>query len=259
MQETTTGGKIVRTVLEILPMNEADIQQYFGKIRNGKTYIATSDILKLLKKGNVVYANWQINWEGYREFDNIFYRILGFFGLKTEFKQYPKENLKYLPITQGFYDKFSKLTDCYVFLDEGHLAFDSYLMTKMDLDRRASILHTGHFNRAIRIISQRPTNIHVQMRANVNMFIQCEKILDILNIRIFRKTFYEEMTNQESVDLEQPSGSSLYFGSKRIYNAYDSKYLRGDTPKSQDNVLLIETVPWREQVKKVFRKLKLIK
>lgn len=222
-------------ILDYLPMNEADIVQYFGKIRNGKTYIATSDIIELLNSGQVVYANWRINWQGRDQREEWFMRLLGKLGLKKHFYVYPKENLKYLPVDENFFETFSKLTDCYVFLDEGHIAFNSYEMTRMQLGKQASILHTGHFDRAIRIISQRPTAIHVVMRANVNVFVECEKIFSTLGINIFRKTEYEEMTGDESVDRERPGRSKLYLGSRKIYEAYDTKYLRGNMPASQTN------------------------
>jgi len=236
----------VNSILEYLPANEADILQYFGKIRNGKTYIATADILDLLNAGHVVYANWRVQWEGRDERTEWFARLLGRLGLKKRFYVYPKENFRYLPVDESFFDKFAMLTDCVIFLDEGHIAFNSYEMTKMALGKQASILHTGHFDRAIRIISQRPTAIHVVMRANVNVFIECEKIFSFLGINIFRKTEYEEMTAQESVDRELPGKSRLYFGSKRIYNAYDTKYLRGDTPASQQNGTQIWLIAFKE-------------
>jgi len=233
-------------ILDYLPSNEADIVQYFGKIRNGKTYIATSDIINLLNQGFVVYANWQIQWDGYDERENTWCRLLGRLGLKKTFYKYPKENLHYLRTDENFFEKFYKLTDCYVFLDEGHIAFNSYEMTHMKLDKQASILHTGHFDRAIRIISQRPTAIHVVMRENVNIFIECEKIFSWLVLTIFRKTEYEEMTNTESVDKELPSRSKIYIGKKKIYNAYDTKYLRGDTPASQENKSEMWHIPFKE-------------
>lgn len=239
-----------KEIIDYLLQTEADIKLYFGKIRNGKTYIATADIIKLLNQGHVVYCNWKVQWQGYNQWENWFYRFLGLIGLKKTFVSYPKENLHYLPIDSQFYSKFEKLTDCDVFLDEGHMAFDSYLATKMELGRRVAILGTGHFNRSIRIISQRPTNIHVQMRGNVNIFVQCEKVWSF-GINIFRKTFYEEMTPQETVDLEQPGPSRLYIGRRKIYEAYDSKYLRGDLPPSQNNLRYETKRSWFEQLKQI--------
>jgi len=214
MPEVWYGHEITNqiNILDFVGNNEADILQYFGKIRNGKTYIATADIIELLNSGVVVYANWKVKWNGYDERDHLWPKLLGLLKLKKYFYKYPKENFHYLPLTsqedwqklygnKNFTDIFGTLTSCAVFLDEGHLVFNSYEMTKLATEKLASILHTGHFDRGIRIISQRPTAIHVAMRANVNIFYECEKVLNLLGINIFRKTTYEEMTNTESVDI----------------------------------------------------------
>lgn len=245
---------IPENILDYIAQNEADIVQYFGKIRNGKTYIATADILDLLNHGHVVYANWRVRWEGRDERTELWARILGALGLKRTFRVYPKSNFYYLPVDENFFDTFARLTDCYVFLDEGHIAFNSYEMTKMALSKQASILHTGHFDRAIRIISQRPTAIHVVMRANVNTFVQCEKTFQMFGFIRFKKTIYEELNPQESVDLQQPSAEIKYWGRRKIFEAYDTKYLRGDTPPSQINNTELWSLTWRERIKNLFTK-----
>jgi len=237
------------SAFEFLSQNEADIVQYFGKIRNGKTYIATSDILNLLSRGHVVYANWKIKWEGYDQRKVLPYKILGLLGFKKRFLYFPPENFRYLPIDDKFFEKFGRLTDCDVFLDEGHLVFNSYEMANMNLFKQASILHTGHFNRSIRIISQRPNNVHVQMRANVNYFFECRKVLSFMGFNVFKKILYEDMVNGDTVDLDQPVKHWFYFGNKRVYGAYDTKYLRGNLPASQANLTQAWYISWVEQVR----------
>jgi len=244
----------VDDILQYLPSNEADIIQYFGKIRNGKTYIATCDILSLLNSGYVVYANWKVQWNGRDEREELPSKILGFLGLKRRFFVFPKENFHYLPLDKEFFEFFPTITNAYVFLDEGHLVFNSYEKTSMDPKKQHSVLATGHYNRAIRIISQRPNNIHVQMRANVNVFVQCQKVFNFMGIRMFRKTFYEDMTANETVDLENPVNSKLYLGRKAIYNAYDTKYMRGDTPESQQNLAQIWELQWFQSAKAMLTK-----
>lgn len=256
--------KIETDIFEFIPIEEADIAQYFGKIRNGKTYIATRDAVELLNQGVVVYANWKINWNGYDERESKWKLFWGIVGLKKIFYKFPKENFHYLPLTdeeewakiygtKKFHEIFSKLTDCVVFLDEGHIVFDSYQMTRMPIEQRASILHTGHFNRAIRIISQRPTAIHVTLRANVNYFFKCEKVLDFLGITKFLRSRYEEMTNDESVDLNQePTEEKNYWGRKKYFEMYDTKYLRGNTPPSQPSY----TEVWQLQRSDAYKILK---
>lgn len=229
------GGQRVETIdlLDIFPAPEGSINQYYGRIGNGKTYAATSDILDLLNSGAVVYANWKINWNEFDERNSLINILRSLFSYKPKtFFKFKKENLRFIEINENFLSTFEKLTDCHVFLDEGHVAFDSYEMAKMSLRKRQAVLHTRHFNRSISIISQRPTAIHVSMRANVNIFYKCERLLKYPFL-LLRRTEFQDITG-ETVDESQPISTKVYLGSKRVFNAYDSKYLRGDTVASQN-------------------------
>lgn len=230
-------GKEVKEIelLDLFPASEGMISQYYGRIGSGKTYSATADVLELLRRGKVVYTNWKINYEGFDERKSLPYIIRSIiFPWRKRFYFFPKDNLKFLDVDKEFHDKFQKLTDCHVFLDEGHVVFDSYEMARMNIERRKSILHTRHFNRSIHIISQRPTAIHVAMRANVNVFYKCEHIWSILGLVRFRRTEFQDMLN-ETVDENEEKICSVkfYWGKKKIFDAYNTKYLRGDMPASQ--------------------------
>lgn len=237
MTTTIYEGKKVKEIelLNLFPASEGMITQYYGRIGSGKTYSATADVLNLLDRGKVVYTNWRIHYEGTDERKSAF-RVLVTILLPwiKRFYVFPKENLHYIEVDKEFHAKFSKLTDCHVFLDEGHVAFDSYEMARMDIEKRKAILHTRHFNRSIHIISQRPSAIHVTMRANVNAFYKCEKIWSFGNIVRFRRTMYQDMLN-ETVDEndEKITGVKHYWGNKRIFEAYNSQYLRDGLASSQ--------------------------
>jgi len=219
-------------LLSLFGSPEGEITQRYGRIGQGKTYGATADVLDELSRGRVVYTNWRINYDGFDQRESFLY-IIGslLFPWSNRFFKFPKENLHYLPIDENFLDTFSKLTDCSVYIDEGHVIFDSYEMAKMSMAKRVSVLHTRHFNRSINIISQRPTAIHVMMRANVNRFYKYDKLISKPFI-LFRRTEYQDMSG-ETVDEEKPLSTKFYLGRKSIYKAYDSKYLRGDLEDSQ--------------------------
>lgn len=219
-------------LLQFLSPVEGEITQRYGRIGQGKTYGATCDVLDELRKGHVVYANWRMQFDGIDQRDSFLY-IIGslLFPWKKHFFKFPKENLHFLPVDEHFMDTFEKLTDCTVYLDEGHVVFDSYEMAKMSMQKRTSVLHTRHFNRSINIISQRPTAIHRMMRANVNRFYKYEKLISKPFI-LFRRQEFQDMED-ENVDETQPISTKLYIGRKSIMNSYNSKYLRGDTPDSQ--------------------------
>lgn len=230
------GKKVLEVeLLDLFPPSEGEITQYYGRIGSGKTYSATQDILELLRRGKVVYTNWRINYNGTDERRSVWWLILSLiFPFKKRFYYFPPQNLKYIKIDENFQKTFSQLTDCHVFLDEGHVVFDSYQMARLKLEDRASILHTRHFDRAIHIISQRPTAVHVAMRANVNRFYKCECLFKIGPIVRFKRTEYQDMV-AETVDEAEEKVCSVkyYWGKTAIFDAYNTKYLRGSITPSQ--------------------------
>jgi hypothetical protein len=230
--DESTGKVEDIDLIDLFSPSEGEITQRYGRIGQGKTYGATADVLDELRRGHVVYVNWKFNFDGIDQRKDIVY-ILGslLFPWHSRFYNFPRENLRYIAVDEHFLDTFEKITDASVYLDEGHVVFDSYEMAKMSMRKRVAVLHTRHFNRSINIISQRPTAVHRMMRANVNVFYKYEKILTWPFI-VFRRTEFEDMID-ESVDESNPSSVKLYIGKKEIYQMYDSKYLRGDTPPSQ--------------------------
>lgn len=219
--------------------SEGSISQYYGKVGNGKTANGTYDIIKDLMNGEVVYANWRLDWQGFDQRQSLFYvfRSLLFPWVKRFYK-FPLENLHYIEIDEGFIDRFENLTDCIVYLDEGHVAFDSYEMAKMSLRKRKAVLHTRHFNRTLKILSQRPTAVHVTLRANVNIFYKCQKVFRVpfLGGIFFRKTEFQEMVG-ETVDETKPEAQYLRYIPLNILDMYDSKYMRKGMLPSQKMVV----------------------
>jgi len=225
-------GKIIDDIAPYI--NDGEITQRYGKIGQGKTYGATVDVLDELKRGHIVYTNWHIEYDGFDQRESIIH-ILGslMFPWKNTLKKFPKENLRHINIDKDFIKNFSQLTNCSVYLDEGHVVFDSYEMAKMSMDKRVAVLHTRHFDRSIHIISQRPTAVHRMLRANVNRFYRYQKLISSPFILFIRHEF-QDMVDENVVE-DQPDSTKLYFGKKAIYNAYNSKYLRGDTTLQMAN------------------------
>jgi len=215
----------------LFPPGEHGIYCYYGRIGQGKTYAMTADIIQALRHGKVVYSNYPLDWSGFDERFSWPHVFVSLFGLKRDFYEFYKDNLKHIEIDEHFHDTLSNLTDCIVALDEGYVAFDSYEMAKMSMAKRVAVLHTRHFDRSINIISQRPTAIHRMLRANVNRFYKYEKLFSS-PFMLFRRLEYQDMI-EENVDEENPISVKLYIGRKKIYEAYNSKYLRGDMKDSQ--------------------------
>lgn len=234
----TIGKKVAEIdLVSLFQPADGEITQRYGRIGSGKTYGATVDVLEELSHGHVVYVNWKMDYHGFDQRRSLVH-VLGtiLFPWKNTLYDFPAENLRYIAVDEDFIDNFEKLTDCSVYLDEGHVVFDSYEMAKMSMQKRVAVLHTRHFDRSINIISQRPTAVHRMLRANVNRFYKYECLIktSLFNIPIvlFRRTEYQDMV-EENVDESQPLSYKLYFLNAKIAEAYDSKYLRGDIQPSQ--------------------------
>jgi len=217
-------------LLKFFKPQDGEITQRFGRIGQGKTYGATVDIIDELKRGHIVYCNWHIKWDGYDQRNSWLY-IIGslFFPWRNTFASFPASNLRYIAIDENFMANFSKLTNCSVYLDEGHVVFDSYEMAKFSMEKRVSILHTRHWDRSIHVISQRPTAIHTVLRENVNRFYKYERY-GKYPFAFFRRTEYQDLTAEGKPDEEQPLSVKLYWLKMSIAKNYDSKYLRGEQP-----------------------------
>lgn len=269
----TTGRVEDINIIEILPPNEGEINQYYGRIGTGKTYAGTRRILRELRQGKVVYANWKIKWNGYDETTDKLKLFLGVLGLKRKFFKYPKSNLRFFEVKETFVDDLASKTDCIIHLDEGHIAFDSYKLTKMTIEERVNVLHTRHFDRTLVIYSQRPTAIHATLRGNVNRFYKCEKLFDL---KLFGKRFirfqvteFQDLKQGETPDeerirdpktLEETSEykhaikQDKFWASSHVFNSYDSKYMRGNVPLDQSNKSELYIPKWSLIVKKLFTK-----
>lgn len=230
-----SNGKVQEIeLLDLFSAPEGSIEQYYGKVGNGKTANGTFDIIEDLMHGRVVYANWILDWEGYDQRDSIFHVFRSLiFPFAKRFYKFNKDNLKYIEIDDQFIENFEKITDATVYLDEGHVAFDSYEMAKMSLRKRKAVLHTRHFNRTLKILSQRPTAIHVSLRANVNIFYKCQKVMVIPFIGIlFKRIEYQEL-EKENVNEDKPESVNYRLISFKVLNMYDSKYMRKGQAPSQ--------------------------
>jgi len=238
---------------ELFPAGEHGIYAYYGRIGQGKTYAMTADILEALHAGRVVYVNYPIRFQGYSQESSWFWLIAGLFGLKKRYYTFPKDNLKTLDVDEHFHDNFSKLTDCIVALDEGYVAFDSYQLAKMSMKDRKNVLHTRHFDRSIWYTTQRPSAIHVTMRAQTNVFYKVKRILKMGKFVVFSRKEYD-LGSDDSVDENNCFSTKLYVGKKNVFESYNTKYLRGGVVPSQKvfveiNDLKYKWILWRVREK----------
>lgn len=210
---------------------EHGLVAYYGRLGQGKTYAMTADIIEDLKRGGVWYVNYPIDWKGYDERNSPMQLFLGLIGLRRKYYEFNAKNLHYIKVDEHFHDKIEKITDAKVALDEGYVAYDSYEMAKLSMQKRQSILHARHYDRSFYYTVQRPTSIHVTLRANTNIFYRVRKI-QIFHWVLFKREEFDLGTN-EQVDEENRLSLKYYFGKKEIFRSYDTKYLRGNIEPSQ--------------------------
>ena len=227
----------------MFPAPEGSANLYYGKIRNGKTYAATSDILDLLRQGQQVYANWPINVEDFDDRKNIFIILINTFLFKNRFYVIPQaKNFHYINTSSGEVDGIQKfnpksmgelikylntLNNCHLFIDEAWRIVDSYQGTTMPIESRDLILVTGHKNRTVNLIAQRPTSVHVVARGNMSRFYKCVKIYSWPWNRFARYEF-QEMDKETVDETKEPESIKTYWGQKSVYNAYNTHQFGGN-------------------------------
>ncbi len=220
-------------IFEMLPPDEGEIDLFYGRIGAGKTYAGTQNILKQLKRGLVIYANWNLSWKGWDERNAKLLLLLGLTGIKKVFFDIPTRNFHFWNLVKGeidgkayreyfnayaekffdekgteremgFSDVLARLTDCSVHLDEGHIPFDSYEATRMSEQKRSAVFAMRHYDRKLTVYTQRANSVHVNLRGNTNRFYKCEKTMDIT---LFKKRFihfllteFQDLTTSGAVD-----------------------------------------------------------
>lgn len=205
---------------------------YYGKVRNGKTYAATADILELLKRGEIVYANWQITFEDFDERTSFWIALYKLVFRKKYFFQYSKENFHYFHPDQIDIDFLGKLVGVHIFIDEGQWIFNSHVREKAEdpeaIAKRRLILHGGHYCRSLNVVTQRPVNLIKDIRSQINVWYKCVKRFQLGPILLFQRWEYQDMKD-DIPDEELPVGKpKTYFANKDVFNAYNTHGMRDE-------------------------------
>jgi len=206
---------------------------HFGKVRNGKTYTATADILELLKRGEIVYANWRINFKGFDERESFPIALVRYFFGKKYFYKFDDRNFHYIDTNSpDLIQTLNKLVGVHVFIDEGQWIFNSHLKSD-DPDKRRLILEGGHYCRSLNVITQRPMNILKDIRSQINIWYKCEKRLVIFGQILFVRYEIEDMKDDVPIDPFDNEGklivpSKHYWAKKEVYTAYETHAMRRD-------------------------------
>lgn len=246
----------IADLIDTFEAKEGDVEHIIGKTGQGKTYEATRRALEYLEKGNVVYTTWRLNLpEVFDQRKSLYHLLMNLIFFRSNFYQFEyKKNWHFVNLddyldTDGIFqtERFAKFlasrTDCIFMLDEGQDTFDSH--QKAGKIARQSITRTRHMHKKLIIISQRAQAVDVTARGNVTWFYKCE----CTRLWFLPDFFKVSMTDEINEDNNYPiwvrhnsQGEVTWkaetyhsgFAKKKIYDAYDSWYMRKNMVRSQE-------------------------
>jgi len=254
------GTKVLNEeLIGLFQAEEGGIESWTGGIGEGKTYGASLRAVRDLEQGNVVYTSWpmildKLNGDQRKNFWQILRNIITFnkrffkFDIQKNWHYIDYEDRstwhierttdkgeKYLEYYTDFVEFLTNLTDCIVYLDEGQDIFDSYEGTKMSKSKRKVLTRTRHLRKTLVIISQRYQAIPPTARRNVKVFHKHVKAFTIFGRPFFKVYSTSELDNSDMPVFDpNAKASDRYWGQKRIFETFNSWYLRGGIPISQD-------------------------
>lgn len=246
----TLQEQISSEIYELFQPIEGTNNVYYGKVRNGKTYAATCDILELLRRGEIVYANWDINFEGFDErndFQTVFFKFL---LRKKYFYEFDKANFHYFHPDSIDIKLLGSLVGVHVFIDEGQWIFNSHIRNP-DPEARKLILHGGHYCRSLNVITQRPQNIFLDIRSQINVWYKCEKRFSFGRWILFQRWHIEDMKDNLPDD-EAPEGRpKTYWGDEKVFAMYNTHGMRAKDAISEPPKLRVFETSFWDRVKLV--------
>lgn len=248
-----TNETITDEIFEMFEPVEGFNTVYYGKIGNGKTRNATADILELLNRGEIVFANWSIDFQGFNELEDKRVIFSKFVGGRKQFFKFDKSNFHYLDPQDLIENKtgsnvhlLSRLVGAHLFIDEGQWLFNS--LERHDpndadsVDKLKLVLHGRHYCRSLNVITQRPSNINKNIRSQVHIWYRCVKRFQMFGWIIFERWAIEDMKDDLPVEFittynregkavkDTPNGQrKTYFVNTRtdkIFPAYNTHAMR---------------------------------
>jgi len=251
-KETGTPVEVTESFLDLFVPEEGELSLIYGKIGQGKTYLATEQVINDLKNGQIVYTSWPIFWDGFDERQSLLHTFGNLlFPWRKRFYVFPKENWHFLDcFDPNVWDKLETLTDCKIYFDDVIVRlFDSYEKTHFSKKKREWAFFTRHFDRSIILVTQRANQVQVALRSQVNRFFKCHKVFNVLGILLFRRTEYQDMKNDMPDEEQKPDSVKYVLGKKRVFNSYNSKYLRHGMEASQKLHVLAYDLSLIEKIK----------
>lgn len=210
---------------------------YYGKTRNGKTRTATADIIELLSRGEVVYANWFIDISAFDERTSRPILWVKLLTRNSYLYKFDRTNFYYFHPDEIDVLFLGKLVGVHLFIDEGQWIFNSHIRDgasdPLTIAKRKLVLHGGHYCRSLNVITQRPSNILKDIRSQVNIWYRCVKRLDIFGHILFQRFEIEDMKDDLPIEFDsenKPLGKcKTYWVNKKndkVFKAYNTHGMR---------------------------------
>lgn len=215
--------------LEFFVPDEGELLLVYGGIGQGKTTLATQMVLDDLCRGQVVYTTWHIDWSGFDERDSFKHLLMKFVFWRKRYYKFNKENWHYLDVTKDdIWDKLSTLNNCKLYFDDVIVQlFDSYEGTKFAKKKRQWAFTTRHYDRSIILVTQRPSQVQVALRSQVNRFYKCVKKMS-WPFLVLSRYEYQDMVDENVNETKEPNSVKTYIPSKSLLRAFRSKSLRAE-------------------------------
>jgi hypothetical protein len=241
----TELGKKISDIekIDIFAAPEGELHLYTGQIGSGKTYGATADAIEEARQGRLIYLTWPVKVDDFDDRYTWFMVLKNFLFFRPLYYRIPcAQNIHFINAETGevdgkqvfdpkrpgeYIEYLNSLKYCTIYIDEAWRVIDSYTPVRdFGIEVRNLLLVTRHKFRTIKLIAQRANSIQVTARANVNRFYKFVKISTWPWVRFARYEF-QEMSGETVDETKEPISIKTYWGSKKIFNAYNSYYYAG--------------------------------
>jgi len=256
------------------PSEEGLVDIIYGLIRSGKTYLATVKIHEEISQGKVVYATWPIHFEDVDDRGSLLFVLRGLFmPWKKKFFYIPSsKNFHYINASEGTVDGvatflpndnesyiryLNTLNHCSLYIDEAWRILAHQLVgTKNIAQVFDLILVTGHKFRKVVLITQRTINVNPTARGQVGRFYKCEKLGKLFGFTRFMMSEFQEMRGEDVIDDDPENHPAVsiqtYWGSKKIFNSYNSWFYGDQKPLHSANYHAYE-LAYTDKLRALFR------
>jgi len=163
-----------------------------------------------LDKGEKVWSNIWIDWNGYEEKKTLFKKLLKAIGIKKRWKSYPSENLKYWKSLRDI----SVVEDGYIFMDEAHVYMNARRWKGMSEEMERKLAQHRKDGLHMIVTVQSVNRLDVVFRELIDFWYVYEN-----NVLWFTRW---EFSIDDDKAKRFPLSKRFFIKRKKIYQRYDT-------------------------------------